>query len=119
MPENVKQEKKVEEGTKVQENEKSGVFKEFDDLKSNVEQGKKDSKAERNTIENILKRADDKVKERKKELFLEKLNKEMEGKVNEPITFDKLTVEQRRDFDNFEIPEDELEKLYNEHGTAK
>ena len=121
MPENVKQEKKVEENksTKVQENEKSGVFKEFDDLKSNVEQGKKDSKAERNTIENILKRADDKVQERKKELFLEKLNKEMEGKVSEPITFDKLTVEQRRDFDNFEIPEDELEKLYNEHGTAK
>lgn len=121
MPDNVKQEKKVEENksTKVQENEKSGVFKEFDDLKSNVEQGKKDSKAERNTIENILKRADDKVQERKKELFLEKLNKEMEGKVSEPITFDKLTVEQRRDFDNFEIPEDELEKLYNEHGTAK
>ena len=121
MPDNVKQEKKVEENksTKVQENEKSGVFKEFDDLKANVEQGKKDSKAERNTIENILKRADDKVQERKKELFLEKLNKEMEGKVNEPITFDKLTVEQRRDFDNFEIPEDELEKLYNEHGTAK
>ena len=60
MPENVKQEKKVEENksTKVQENEKSGVFKEFDDLKSNVEQGKKDSKAERNTIENILKKAD-------------------------------------------------------------
>ena len=121
MPDNVKQEKKVEENksTKVQENEKSGVFKEFDDLKANVEQGKKDSKAERNTIENILKRADDKVQERKKELFLEKLNKEMEGKVSEPITFDKLTVEQRRDFDNFEIPEDELEKLYNEHGTAK
>lgn len=121
MPENVKQEKKVEENksTKVQENEKSGVFKEFDDLKSNVEQGKKDSKAERNTIENILKKADDKVKERKKELFLEKLNKEMEGKVSEPITFDKLTVEQRRDFDNFEIPEDELEKLYKENGTSK
>ena len=121
MPDNVKQEKKVEENksTKVQENEKSGVFKEFDDLKANVEQGKKDSKAERNTIENILKKADDKVKERKKELFLEKLNKEMEGKVSEPITFDKLTVEQRRDFDNFEIPEDELEKLYKENGTSK
>ena len=73
MPDNVKQEKKVEENksTKVQENEKSGVFKEFDDLKANVEQGKKDSKAERNTIENILKKADDKVKERKKESFEE------------------------------------------------
>lgn len=121
MPDNVKEENKVEENksTKVQENEKGGVFKEFDDLKSDVEQGKKDSKVERNTIENILKRADDKVKERKKELFLEKLNKEMEGKVSEPITFDKLTVDQRRDFDNFEIPEDELEKLYNENGTSK
>lgn len=121
MPENEKQEKKVEENknTQKQENEKSGVFKEYSDLKSNVEQGRKDSKAERNTIENILKQADDKVKERKKELFLEKLNKEMEGKLNEPITFDKLTVEQRREFDNFQIPEDELEKLYRENGTSE
>ena len=121
MPENEKQEKKVEENknTQKQENEKSGVFKEYSDLKSNVEQGRKDSKAERNTIENILKQADDKVKERKKELFLEKLNKEMEGKLNEPITFDKLTVEQRREFDNFQIPEDELEKLYRKNRTSE
>ena len=121
MPENEKQEKKVEENknTQKQENEKSGVFKEYSDLKSNVEQGRKDSKAERNTIENILKQADDKVKERKKELFLEKLNKEMEGKLNEPITFDKLTVEQRREFDNFQIPEDKLKKLYRKNGTSE
>ena len=81
------------------------------DIKKEAAELKSNTKKDRNTIENVLKKADDALKARKQELYFEKLNSELEETGKKIESYDDLTVEQRRELEAFELPENEVEKL--------
>ncbi|MGN1013682.1 MAG: hypothetical protein ACI4ON_07655 [Clostridia bacterium] len=81
------------------------------DIKKEAAELKSNTKKDRNTIENVLKKADDGLKARKQELYFEKLNSELEGTGKKIESYDDLTVAQRRELEAFELPENEVEKL--------
>lgn len=81
------------------------------DVKKEAAELKSNTKKDRNTIENVLKKADDNLKARKQELYFEKLNSELEETGKKIESYDDLTVEQRRELEAFELPENEVEKL--------
>ncbi len=89
-------------------------------IMSEVQEARKETKAERNTIENILKSSDDAMKAKKEELFFAELNKSLEGKTDKDgnqitiASYDQLTVAQRRELENFKVPDDEMKKMFEE-----
>lgn len=89
-------------------------------IMSEVQEARKETKAERNTIENILKTSDDAMKAKKEELFFAELNKSLEGKTDKDgnqitiTSYDQLTVAQRRELENFKVPDDEMKKMFEE-----
>lgn len=89
-------------------------------IMSEVQEARKETKAERNTIENILKSSDDAMKAKKEELFFAELNKSLEGKTDKDgkqisiTSYDQLTVAQRRELENFKVPDDEMKKMFEE-----
>ena len=86
------------------------VSKEVEDLKANT-------KKDRNDIENVLKKAYDNLEARKQELYIEKLNSELNEKGKTIKSYDDLTVAQRKELENFVIPEAEMDKMID--GTAE
>lgn len=89
-------------------------------IMSEVQEARKETKAERNTIENILKSSDDAMKAKKEELFFAELNKSLEGRTDKDgnqitiTSYDQLTVAQRRELENFKVPDDEMKKMFEE-----
>lgn len=87
-------------------------------IMNEVQDARKETKAERNTIENILKSSDDAMKAKKEELFFAELNKELEGKTDKDgnqitiTSYNQLTVAQRRELENYKIPDDEMKKMF-------
>ena len=93
-----------------------GVQSEFTSVIDDASSAKTATKAERNNIEDILRKADDMVEAKRLEAFLEQLNAKLaEQGIDKKITsYDEMTVEQRNEFRDFKLPDDEMNKLYEE-----
>ena len=116
--ENKTDEKVNEETEKVEISQDiQATEKEFDqNVAGMTSDAKKETKEERNTIENILRKADDKVEAKKLEMFLKELNGRLkeQGNEKEITSYADLTVEQREEYRNYKLPEEVENSLYEE-----
>ena len=97
----------------------SQEFSTVEEAKNAAKEAVKKTKDEKNSVENILKNADDKLKARMLEDFLNQVNEKLRndnvkddnGNIKQVNSYEELTVEEREEFKKFKLPDAEMKEM--------